>query len=331
MESNNYTVITFKKQLIECGFFRKKTKQEYTCQCPFCNDNKRHCYVKIDINDNSPVVYHCFKCLSHGIINKKFLDYFGLRFEIPKFGNFKSFTNKKKAEDHVSIDPSLTFVNEQDNINSIQEYTYRKIKETPTIEELQMFQYIANPIKYSREILSLRDNEYKYRNRNWFKLTNGSMIGRHVQDGTEINWLKIKPNNVSSSLLYKFRKPIDLYSPINVMIAEGIMDVIGLYYHYKEFDNCMFIAVLGKGYNNALEHLLNIGIFGSSVNVKIFKDSDVDNNYLINTCYNPYKNLFNKIDLYENLIGKDYGLPSEFVDIHKIIIDMKGKKNYGRK
>ena len=55
-----------------------------------------------------------------------------------------------------------------------------------------------------------------------------------------------------------------------------------------------------------------------SVNIKIFKDSDVPtSNIKVDAVM---EKLFKHIDIYENLMGKDYGVLPDELDIHKIIM-----------
>lgn len=75
---------------------------------------------------------------------------------------------------------------------------------------------------------------------------------------------------------------------------------------------------MGKDYYRGIKYILDRGIFGHSVSIKIFKDSDV-NEKDIYIDYNM-KKLFNRVDIFENLMGKDYGVLPDELDIHKIIM-----------
>ena len=54
-------------------FIRKVNDVEYQTRCPYCGDTQKnfndgHLYIKINPNDNLPIVYNCFKCPAHGVL-----------------------------------------------------------------------------------------------------------------------------------------------------------------------------------------------------------------------------------------------------------------------
>jgi hypothetical protein len=112
------------------------------------------------------------------------------------------------------------------------------------------------------------------------------------------------------------RVGMDAHEPINFIIAEGIMDVTGLYYHHP-IPNAMYIATLGSEYKAGIDHRLKMGIFGNSVHIHIFKDSDVDNTNI----RVPYgmRQLFKHIYVYQNTIYKDYGVSKDKMEIHRVL------------
>jgi hypothetical protein len=182
--------------------------------------------------------------------------------------------------------------------------------------ELQYFHYIGNPVKYANDFLG-NENISTINNRVWFQMTNGNIIGRTVNDNTNMRWLKYKTTKAHGVGLYKIGIPIDLYQPIHVIIAEGVMDVIGLFYNYKETFNNIYIGTMGKDYVKGIKYILDKGIFGDSVYIKIFKDPDVPVNKI--WIDNNLRSLFKRVDIYENCMGYDYGVKPDLLDIHKIV------------
>lgn len=309
----NKELFDYKEKILSAGFLRHQTGQQYTCQCPFCNDNRKHCYVLIKMTDDTPVLFNCFKCNAHGIVNDKFLEYFGINdIKSPK----NSFSRKLDINNTASTKIPDAIVSEKDNIEGICQYIHGRVGQYPTLQELQFFQYVGRPIGYAKEYLGC-DNTKIFRNRNWFRLTNGNIIGRWKDDDTEMRWLRYKSNRAKGSGLYTIKIPFDMYQDINVIIAEGIMDVIGLYYNYHEFSNCVYIASMGKNYERGIKHIMDKGIFGDSVNIKIFKDPDVNVDSI--RIDGTLQKMFKRVDIYENLKGLDYGVDPSDLDIHKII------------
>ena len=319
----NQELYDFKVKLLDSGIFRHQSRDEYTCTCPYCGDMRRHCYVIIKLTDDTPVMYNCFKCTAKGIVNKKFLSYFNL--DDIRLPNCK-LSKRLEIQDNVSDASTMkmTTVTENDDINAISDYIFERIGVIPTLQDLQYFQYIANPKKYAEDYLGYCGKKSIFDQRHWFRLTNGAMHGRLdslYEKESKRRWQRCQTEKVKSAGLYVIKRPFDLYETINVCIAEGIFDTFGLYYH-ANIPNSIFIAVLGKDYCKGIQHILNTGIFGSDVNIKIF----IDPNIHAETVYIPSQlyRVFKRIDIYENATGYDYGVTADHIEIAKCVL----KKEY---
>ena len=300
--------MNYKEQLLATGKFKKATDGWYRTNCPFCMyDKGQHLYMKIDVTDDSNVGYNCFKCNAHGSLSYKLLELLNITdIKLPKFKGGRRIERSKVSETY-----NVSTVEESDGIDKIREYINSRVGHYPTIEELRMFQYMGNPEKYVDEYL--KGDKLCLKNRYWFRISNGNIVGRYHNDDTHNRWLKYRPGcKVESWGIYNIKMPFDIYQPINVVIAEGIMDVIGLYYN-NPISNAIYIAVLGKNYGLGMRYIINRGIFGRSVNVKIFKDSDVDNIRMEETDICLFKN----VQVYENMSAKDYGVLPDKLDIFK--------------
>jgi hypothetical protein len=316
----NKELYEFKEKLLSTGLFKNVTGSSWRRlrECPFCGDSKWHMYVKIDLTSDDIVGYNCFKCNAHGYVNDKFLKSLNIDLEVPKVAGG---TRRINGDGGVSTKVPTVNVNEYDNIDGVCRYINERVGHVPTLGELQAFQYVGNPKKYAMEYLGM-DDINNIRNRYWFQMTNGNIIGRYGNDNTEMRWLKYHTNKCKSTGLYKIAVPIDLGLDINVMISEGVMDSIGLYYNYHGCTNNIYLSVMGKDYVKGIKYILNKGIFGKSVNIMIFKDKDVD----INKIYIPWtlKKMFKSVSIYENMMAKDFGVCESEYDVCKVIMP----KNY---
>lgn len=302
----------YKEKLLETGLFRRVREGQYKCQyCPFCGDSKWHMYVMIKLTDDTPVLYNCFKCNSHGRLNKNFLEYYNIdHITIPRNSSFR----KKIISPKASSVPSELLVDERCSIDFVCEYIQSKVGHYPTLAELQYFQYVGDPKKYAMEYLGYDGtNDKVFKDRNWFRMTNGNIIGRWKDDNTKVRWYKYLGKVVGRGL-YTIKLPVDLYQQINVCIVEGVMDAIGLYYNYPQ-PNSLYIACLGKDYSSAMRHVISLGIFGDGVDIKIFKDSDVKTNAI--RIDERLRSLFNNVDIYQNIADKDYGVLPDKLDVQK--------------
>lgn len=305
----------YKEALLNSGLFKSVTSSpfQYRCQhCPFCGDSKWHLYVLIKTIDDTPVLYNCKKCNASGILNRHFLEYFHLDdITLPKNVRHK----KLVTNDSASVKVLGDFVNEDDDIDEVCRYIDRRVGVKCDVSDLKAFQYIANPLDYTKEYLNYHGNEKYFNGRCWFKLTNGNIIGRWMEGDHQIRWLRFKGLQNMKGGLYSIKKPIDVYRPIQICIVEGIMDAIGLYYH-GGLDNAVYVACMGSDYMRGLTHVLHMGIFGDTVSVGIYKDSDVENQYI--RMDKQMCQLFKRVDIYQNLLDKDYGVDKDHMEIHKV-------------
>ena len=313
----NKELYEFKEKLLSTGLFKATSggSNWYRLkECPYCGDGKWHMYVCINLSSDDIVGYNCFKCNKKGIVNQKFLDHFGLNdLKLPT-----NVTGSRKivGDGSVSNRVPTVNVNENDNIMGVCNYINERVGHVPTLGELQAFQYVGNPKKYAMEYLGI-DDINNIKNRYWFQMTNGNIIGRYGNDNTDMRWLKYRTNKCKSTGLYKIALPVNLSDEINVLISEGVMDSIGLYYNYHRSTNNIYISVMGKDYIKGVRYILNKGIFGKSVNIGIFKDKDVN----INDIYVPYllRRMFKSVNIYENMAAKDFGVCEAEYDICKVI------------
>lgn len=313
---NKETIKEFKQRLIGLllpGEYKRVSSTQYRMrECPKCGDMKFHLYIKIDVNTDEPVLYNCFKCNSGGIVTESFLKQLGYNIDVPTFNYGKKLNMNSNMSSKI---PSI-LVDETNNIDTIVSYVNDRVGHVPTLCELQYFHYIGNPHKYANDFLG-NEGSLTINNRVWFQMTNGNMIGRSIKDNDNMRWLKYKTTKARGVGLYKIAMPVDLYQPIHVIIAEGVMDVIGLFYNYKETFNNIYIGTMGKDYCKGIKYILDKGLFGESVYIKIFKDPDVPLNKI--WVDEELRSLFKKVDIFENCSGYDYGVKPELLDIHKVV------------
>ena len=98
-----------KNQILEAiknrGIFYKYNGYELVTKCPFCGDNDRpddgHLYIQLNMDNDSPVLYHCFKCNEGGLFTKRTLEELGidneeLSYQLNSNGNrYNSMSYKK--------------------------------------------------------------------------------------------------------------------------------------------------------------------------------------------------------------------------------------------
>lgn len=314
----NEKIRKFKEDLLATGEFKRTTNStEYRFKyCPFCGDSKMHLYLNIDINSDDPIFYHCFKCNSGGVLKQDMLEQMlPGSIIVPKWGKSrKVVVNGVVSSESVVISENI--VAEGDDVSKVQEYIRSRVGSTPSIEDLNKFEYIVRPYDYAKTYLGDEKIRMLDEERFWFRMTNGNMAGRFPNDKEEERrWVKYISNRVSGRGLYRINQAFDMYKPVNVCIAEGVMDLVGLYYNYP-ISNPIFIAVLGSDYTAGMKYVLERGIFGKGVNIKIFKDADVPMAKMV--IPRRLMQFFQSVDIYENKLAKDTGVLPEKLDIQRV-------------
>ena len=307
----NQDLRMLKELLLKTGQFDRKKNGWYRgINCPYCGDRKRHFYIHIDLSDDSPIAWKCFKC-GKGLIDKAVLDCYGIEWNgmIPRG---KSSRSVRRNED------TNTFIMNQDDLFDMDyakkccEYIESRLGiEGIGIDELKKFGVVLNPESYARMYLNGMLNNYQ--DRIWFITSNGMLLGRNMSKKKD-GWEKYSGKSDNSDrMLYNVKIPFDLYEDINVCICEGVMDCLGLLYH-GGIKNGLYVAVLGRDYMAGIDYVMSKGIFGDSVHIRVYKDSDVGDVRLDKLkC-----RFFKSVDIYCNSIGKDYGVSSNEIELSKL-------------
>ena len=300
-------ILEFKRRLLDTGLFKKATNGWYSTKtCPYCGDMKNHMYVYIDPGSQNPIGYNCFKCHSKGLMKQDFLDYYGIQMKVPYVkGRNRLQQNSPTEMIGDLIDPDK----HAGTIMMCQEYFERRLGVIPSMSDLKAFQLIGDPESFVRSYLG--GDSWGLKDRLWFLMSNGGMAGRSIDDNVSLRWRKRTRNDVKGGI-YSIKSPIATDKPIIVCICEGVMDAIGLYYHC-DIQNAAYIACMGSDYVNGVKYAIDMGVFGDSVTVHIYKDSDVK----FVTIPKMYSQLFKSTSVYRNSIGKDFGVKQDMIELEK--------------
>jgi hypothetical protein len=117
---------------------------------------------------------------------------------------------------------------------------------------------------------------------------------------------------------YSIPNTIDLLTPdtIEINLAEGVFDILGIYYHIKKADkvNKIYAAICGSGFKNVIRYFINLGIFGDNVVLNIYSDSDKSIDY-----YSSIKKTlsvwFGKTNVFYNRLSHDYGVSKDKIEL----------------
>lgn len=308
-------------------------------RCPFCGDSKKdpshyHLNIRINPEDNQPLMFRCLRCETTGLFNGELLAMLGhasteYSMNLSKYNRMSCKSNgiiTTKKGVNMKL-PELTIT---DNILKKHEYLENRLGLKLDIQEM-------NKKKVVYDFVGLmKHNNFKKLNGSTEKIIslNNDHIGFLSAKNDFINFRDITGKN-KRYYIYKVINTIDTTGKFYIMpnqinpfsddiktinIAEGVFDIFGVYYHLfnGHDDNMIYAAINGAGYLNVLKYIMNCGIL-CDVDVNIFSDADRSPDY--------YKNMIkqispfvNNIRLFYNSIGKDYGVPANQIKLKEIVV-----------
>lgn len=348
------TIKEFKQKFLIALFSRdewtrKVSDIQYQTRCPYCGDTQKnfntgHFYVRCDINDNYPIVYNCFKCPAQGVVTKETLDLLGIG-DTPISSSIdsvmKKCTNIKtmgyQRENSFKVFPFLLPPLKR----GIQKIKYMEkrlelhvtdeiVKETKVITSLKDFLEYNQIGSITCEPYVANRLEEKYIG--FLSYGNSHILFRDVTDTEKYSWVKypIVQSSVQNMTAYSVQGCVDLFTSetIYINLCEGVFDIIGICYNLGyHIDNCVNMCVCGKNYNRMIRHLVSQGLFGYNVILNIFSDNDKEfnskkENYDTTVDYyrkslSTYTILFKEVNVYYNLLYKDYGIPGKNIKLKK--------------
>lgn len=303
------------------NFEKVRTQDKwYVIRCPFCGDSDdprhAHCYIHCDQQSSEPLIWHCMRCpgKNSGVVNKRFLMAIGVKDRnILKGISSLSHSNKiESLAEEIQIDPGKI------DMNSPQvRYLESRLGEFSP-EDISKFKILWN-VDVVIPLIKDRNGNLPYLlpsnldSITFLSHDNGMMINRGFRPSDP--WVKRKI--VDRRGFYVIKTDVDLFTsePIYVSICEGIMDTLSAYRNFREDNGFnLFTSALGSDYIPALEHVIKMGVVGKNVQVRVYMDSDRNEEFLISEL-KKYKPIFGSLTIRMNTKFKDIGVPFSMIRI----------------
>ena len=335
----------FKMKLIDALMSRDvftdmPSRIELRTRCPYCGDSQKnlrtgHLYIRINIDDNMPVVYNCFKCPAHGILKYEDLELLGL--EGSDFQNGISSLNKTSDKITTGMDSNTKDKYFEYKIPTIinrkkLEYIENRLQIPFKDEDIQDMKIITSLKSFLRtnqidrltckkSFANLLENNYV----GFLSSNNAYILFRDITDFSEIRWVKypISEESKGQRIFYSIKSSVDLYSKdeITINISEGVMDCLSIYHNFmKDKENTLNLAICGKFYINTIRYLISTGFIGKNIHINIFADNDKTEDTSVEYFkrnIEKYAPFIGKVDLYYNTIYKDCGVPLDQIRLQK--------------
>ena len=336
-EFEDKLVTTIRKKLHPS--YLNSNKSELIIRCPYCMDSQKnpksaHLYIKL----KEPYPYYCQLCNASdsNISNEFFKDIkiydedlylslykFQMKFKqelkyklssnlsakkliLPKLSGIESELIKLNyINNRLGIDLSLEDCNKFKIIVNFKEFFLQnKLNIITDTEET-----ISNLNKYCVGFLSTDSNYIIFRNisseklnfryRNYSILDNENAVKFYIFNDSGINILN---------------------PSVNLVLTEGIFDILGVYHHfYKPInENTIFAAVNGKGYYHIILYLARLGFL--NINLEIYSDADVPLKFY--QTLKKYNEIikYSKIKIHYNTLKKDFGVTKDEIKLKSSII-----------
>lgn len=309
---------------------------ELRTRCPFCGDStnlqKGHLYIKIDPDTDDGICYNCFKCPAGGYMTQEVLDMLGVVDDDLK-SSLRNVQLKSSKGKDISVNNSIgTIILPDITLSNKTDYVSERLGINFSIEDFKKMRCIPSfrdfcyTNKFTGGDLTCEPYVAVNFERNYVGFLSSdrnTIFFRDITGKQKIRWYKYKiTNKKSPRTTYTLETEIDIITkePIVVNFSEGVMDAIGIAYHFDyNRMNCLNRAVGSKSYKSAILNLIDLGIIGSNVTLNIFSDNDgtYDTSYeFYKKVLKGYKNLFGRINVVYNIKGKDCGVPKDQIELY---------------
>lgn len=311
---------------------------QHTIRCPYCGDSKNpshgHLSVKIDLSEPlSPIVFRCFKCNTSGILTPQVLEDLGLTIDTKLTDNLRNF-NRKSAKYNKLTDTKIEDFNiptyeYNKTVAAKLDYINGRLGTCITEKDANDLRMVLDIIPFlainnidSLDMCSKKQIWFYEHNYTGFLSYNRNVITlRAINDYADKRYVKVvlNPKNMDPNSYYTIPSSIDLLytNQINIHIAEGIFDILGIYYNLmnRNRDNNFYYAICGFGYTSILRNIIRVGL-NTGLRVHIYADNDkTDNDIIIPLKKSELWEWTDEIILHRNSYEgmKDYGVAKEYI------------------
>lgn len=310
------------EQLSKLPDFRRISNNQFRMRCRYCGDSQTdlsasHMYIKCTFDDESPILYNCFKgnCNAHGKVDSNFLKL--VEVEIPEMSLMDNRLFKKIP---TIKDTNVDILTGSPDMDSKQvNYIEYRLGSGLTIEDYDKFKIVWNMDEMRNYINNKRIKHILPNNNDSisFLSDDKSVLLTRFFHNHNIGWKKIKLFNNENRSFYTIKGLIDLFTTdnITVNIAEGVFDVLSIYKNFSEGIS-VYVACLGSDYEAGINYIIAKGFIGSNINVNIYVDADI-NDKILKHNIKEYKWLFNSISIIKNINSKDVGVPISDIQLKK--------------
>lgn len=332
---------------IDSAMELKTNPDQIRMRCQFCGDskrdpNKRRLYILLNTNDDTmPILYNCFNCGASGVLTPQVLRTFNIHdlalsstltaYNKQTIGKF----NKQMGIKDNYLQLVVPTPDDSEITNKKRKYIEERLGIRLTIDELVQLKTVFGLKQFLEangiDIITMDEKRVINLNRNYvgFLTAKNEFINfRDITGKENFRYVKypIYPQLDNTRKFYTIPASVDILSsePININLAEGVFDILGVYFHimHRNTSNQIYAAVCGSAYVSVVKYFLQLGIIGSNVTINIFSDSD-KTPYFYTKVKTELEPWVKTINLYYNSLSKDFGVPKDNINLYMSQIKLR--------
>ena len=281
-------------------------RTQWYVRCPYCGDsvhqNHGHLSIHIDVDDDRDGMrWRCLKCNESGSVTREFLQDLGLYVE-PEFAvdlrNYNRKANRVAGRYLNDYIPTFKIPKPKDSKANYFKRKYLSdrlgwdfsLEDSHTfqivydLEQFLSFNGIDPPSLTNPKFRSnLQNNYVGFLSMNRNVITLRCILSKETMEKYKYyRYLKVEldPRNKNPNSFYHIPTPVPLLSkePLHVHIAEGIFDILGVYFGTtwkKDFPdgNHVFYGACGFGSSQILQNIIYSGL-GYNIILHLYCDND---------------------------------------------------------
>ena len=270
-------------------------------RCPFCGDSRNsqlhaHMYINCKVDGRNHPVFMCQRCGQSGIFDSyvlELLDIYDndveLLYKSYKVNMSKQFGGKSEYKNKIK---DIQLPMPLNNANTIRKIKYiedrlgiklksKDISKYKLVFNLVDFLQINNINKFTRneKIIEAIDNQYigfLSINKEYLNCRNIGEIDNYLKRYINYNIFGLDDN---TKKFYTLSNRVDCMRNVEIIIAEGPFDIIGIYNHvyHKEDKDRIFVASLGMSCFSLVKYFIKQGFI--FCDLKIYADKGVNLSY----------------------------------------------------
>ena len=276
--------------------------REILIRCRFCGDSQtdkkaKHLYISLG-SENKPPMYNCFKCNAHGVVTAKFLSMIANKSpDGDLIGNINSESSKytkagRKYSGTDRFNVRWDYISDTDLNRAKLFYINKRMGVNLTFKDLISLKIVPSII----DLLTLNHITEIFRNENIIREYDQSFLGFLSMNNGYLTLKNLRPGKIWQGIDHKYEdyplfqsdRARRFYSiptkinymdprPISVHIAEGVFDVLGIFFHVmgmNRYQN-LYINCGDKAYGAVVKMLIQeYGLI--NCHFMIYPDNNVD-------------------------------------------------------